>query len=119
MCIALARMEELMLLHGRILPPGAQNELRFMYLVWRSGHDKLCQEALSKSVCRWVLRPKHHFTEHVLLDCGSLNPRYASNYISEDFIRRVKQLASKSHPAYLSAHVAFKYALQVCLQWRR
>ena len=117
--MALARMEEVMLQHDRKLSEEAVSELKHLYLIWRAGHDRLCQEALSKSQCRWAIRPKHHFTEHVFLDMSRFqNPRYTSNYVNEDMVRRVKYLAAKSHAAHLSSHVAFKYALQVCMQWR-
>ena len=32
-------------------------------------------------------------------------------------IRRIKNLAAKSHPAFLSKHVMFKYVLQRTLSW--
>ena len=116
--MALARMEEIMLCHGRVFTGEAAQELRDMYVMWRSGHDRLGQEALAKSLCRWPVRPKHHFCEHVFLDSGLLNPRFTHNYVNEDMVRRVKQLAARSHPAYLAKHVSMKYALQVCLKWR-
>ena len=40
------------------------------------------------------------------------------NFMCEDFVRRIKALASCSHPAYLSHHVVLKYSLQCAFRWK-
>ena len=116
--MSLARMEQITLEHGRLLSSGALGELRYCYMVFRGAFNRLSEQALNDKVCRWPQRPKFHHAEHLYFDSGSLNPRYTSNYLSEDMVRRVKVVASGCHPAYLSRHVAFKYALEFTLRWR-
>ena len=86
-------------------------------MIYRSGYNKLAEWALSRSLCRWPLRPKNHYVEHWVLDTSPQNARYLHNYLQEDMIRRIKNLAAKSHPAFLSKHVMFKYVLQRTLSW--
>ncbi|CAE7654600.1 unnamed protein product [Symbiodinium microadriaticum] len=116
--IALARIESICLQSGRFLSDQATLDVRTAYLVYRSGHNRLCEAALSANLCRWQLRPKGHYIEHMIYDTVPLNPRFLHNYLSEDFIRRIKLMAVKAHPAHLSGHVLFKYALQATLRWR-
>ena len=86
-------------------------------MIYRSGYNKLAEWALSRSLCRWPLRPKNHYVEHWVLDTSPQNARYLHNYLQEDMIRRIKNLVAKSHPAFLSKHVMFKYVLQRTLSW--
>ena len=117
-CMALAGMEEVMLAHGRVLPAEAVKQQQQFYLVFRAGYNKLADQALLSGVCRWPVRPKNHYLEHLVYDTAPLNGRFLSNYVNEDFVRRIKMLAAKSHAAFLSKHVCFKYALQCCMRWR-
>ena len=43
---------------------------------------------------------------------------YYSNFLGEDFIRRAKALAVKSHPNWMARHVLLRYVLQFCLALR-
>ena len=117
--MALARMEELMCMSGRFMARNVCEEFRDHYHIYRAGWNRLCDEALAAGVCRWPLKPKHHYTEHMALDTVPLNPRYLHNFVCEDMVRRIKALAIKSHPAYLAKHVVLKYCLQCCLRWRK
>lgn len=111
-------MEAVCLQSSRLLSNRATLDVRSAYLVYRSGYNKLADAALSANLCRWQLRPKNHYVEHMVYDTLPLNPRYLHNYLCEDFIRRTKLMAAKAHPAHLSGHVLFKYALQATLRWR-
>ena len=117
-CNALALMQKIMLEHGRILPANAVEQQRRAYLIFRSVYNKLAKGALEAGLCRWPVRPKNHYVEHLIYDISPLNGRYLHNYVSADFVRRTKHMAAKSHPGYLSKHVSFKYALQTCMRWR-
>ena len=97
MCVSLARMEMITLEHGRLLPSHALNELRYCYMCWRGAFNRL-------------------YAEHLYFDSGDLSPCFLSNYLSEDMVRRVKNVASGSHPAFLAKHV--KYALDFTLRRR-
>ncbi|CAE7029879.1 unnamed protein product [Symbiodinium sp. CCMP2592] len=117
-CISLANIETIMLQGGRKHTDAEVEALKSSYMIFRSGYSKLNSAALDAGVCRWPMRPKQHYIEHFILDTLPLNGRYLHNFLSEDFIRRIKLVASKSMPAFLSKHVCLKYSLQTCLRWR-
>ena len=102
----------------RILSNDECLQFETAYITYRSAYDKLTSSALQRRVCRWPCRPKQHQLEHMTFELLPLNPRHVSNFLNEDAIRRTKALAAKSHPAYMSRHVLFKYVLQQSLQWR-
>ena len=92
-------------------------------MLYRASYNRLAQEALQNGICRWPVRPKCHYYEHLIYDVRgiddcALNGRFFANFQCEDWIRRIKQLAVKCHPAHLSAHISFKYILQCTLRWR-
>ena len=98
-------------------------ELESYYMLYRSSYNRLAAEAVEWRVCRWPVRPKCHYYEHLIydvrgLDARAFNGRFFANFQNEDWIRRSKQLALKCHQAHLSAHITFKYILQCTLQWR-
>ena len=97
--------------------------LEDMYMLYRASYNKLATEALDWGVCRWAVRPKCHYFEHLIydvkgLDDRGLNGRFFANFQNEDWIRRTKELAVRCHQAHLSAHITFKYCLQCTLRWR-
>ena len=51
------------------------------------------------------MRPKIHVIEHVAMEFKYKNPRYYTNYLGEDAVRRVKQLASSAPVRFMSHHV--------------
>ena len=116
--IGLATMESISLQSGRLLSNEAVVAYRSAYLAYRAGYNRLSDRALELGLCRWQTRPKAHYLEHAVYETLPLNPRFLRNYLNEDFIRRMKAIASKAHPAHLSRHVLFKYALQCTLRWR-
>ena len=87
------------------------------YLVFRAGSTKMGSIAVSKSHTRWRQRPKGHGLEHLVYDFHYLNPRYASKFLDEDFIRRSKRLALTADPKYVSQQILFRYAIAACLKW--
>ncbi|CAE7261611.1 unnamed protein product [Symbiodinium sp. CCMP2592] len=109
---------------GRRLHSASETwDLENYYLLYRSAYNKLAEEALEYSATRWPVRPKCHYFEHLVFDMRGLddrafNARFFSNYQCEDWVRRCKQLAVRSHQAHLSGHVVLKYILQFALQWR-
>ena len=117
-CLALSEMEKVMLQHDRVLPDEAVASFRYHYLIYRAGYNRLSEEALTAGQCRWPQRPKMHYLEHLAYDVSPLNGRYLHNFLNEDFVRRVKLLASTCQPAFLSKQVVFKYTLQCCMRWR-
>ena len=107
----------------RLLTGNGTREFEDYYMLYRAAYNRLSQEALEWGVTRWPMRPKDHYYEHATFDfTGSsgfiLNMRFFSNYQNEDLMRRVKQLAIKSHQTCLSKHVVFKYTLQFTLPFR-
>ena len=107
-----------MLRSGRVFSEDAAQRFKEAYIAFRAGYNRLSDMSLRKGLCRWPLRPKHHYIEHLALDTTPLNGRYLHNYLSEDFVRRIKAVAAGSHPAFLSKHVLLKYSLQFCLKFR-
>ena len=107
-----------MLQNGRWFTQDARTKYEAAYLCFRSGWNRFAEMALQASVRRWPCRPKQHYTEHLIYDWPGVNPRFFHNYLPEDYVRRIKQIAAGSHPAYLSKHVTLKYSLQMCLRWR-
>ena len=45
-------------------------------------------------------------------------PTLLLKFLGEDFIRRAKALAVKSHPNWMARHVLLRYVLQFCLALR-
>lgn len=82
-------------------------------------HLGLSERALQKNQLRWRERPKIHQMHHVQMSYLPLNPKTFSNFLNEDFIRRVKKRASTSHPMSVSKTVLLKYVLTFCLRWRQ
>ena len=88
------------------------------YLACRAAYNSLSSLALQRNVCCWPCRPKQHPFEHLVFEWMPSLGRYFHNYLNEDAIRRVKGLASRSYPAYMSRHVLLKYSIQQALTWR-
>ena len=91
------------------------------YYLYRASYDRLASMALANGIPRWKVRPKQHMLEHEVIDFIAeyrLNPRYAANYMGEDAVRRIKQLAVASHPNHVSRHVLLKWSLQFSLPYR-
>ena len=109
----------------RLMPVNASRDFEGFCLLYRSAYNRLASAAVDARQCRWPVRPKVHYFEHLALDFRGgpdlqqcINGRLCANFLCEDFVRRTKSLAVKSHPAYLSKHVIFKYSLQTTLRWR-
>ena len=117
-CWAFASMERIMLHGDRFLSRSDCERFYNDYLVMRGGYNHLAQRALSLQLPRWHCRPKLHQWEHTVMDYLPRNPRYYSNFLGEDFIRRAKALAVKSHPNWMARHVLLRYVLQFCLALR-
>ena len=113
----IAEMELVALTGSRVLTTFEWTRFEQGYLLYRSACLKLCQMALEKGQTRWRQRPKGHSLEHLCYDFHKLNPRYTSNFLDEDFVRRSKRLALKAHPRYVSKHVIFRYAVAATLRW--
>ena len=107
----------------RLMPANASKDFESYYLLYRSSYNKLAKAAVEAQQFRWPVRPKCHYYEHLAFDFKGgpdleqcLNGRLYANFLNEDFVRRTKVLAIKSHPAYLSKHVLFKFVLQATLR---
>ena len=88
--------------NGRVLPFHEWCKLEEGYLVYRAGSSKLGNIAFEAKAPRWRQRPKGHNLEHLVYDFHMLNPKYCSNYLDEDFVRRSKRLAMKSDAKVVS-----------------
>ncbi|CAE7330515.1 unnamed protein product, partial [Symbiodinium sp. CCMP2592] len=114
-------MEQLQMENGRFFREDVCQNFEAAYYLYRSSFDRLASRAVMLQVPRWKCRPKQHMLEHAVLDFVMVlrqNPRFSANYLGEDAVRRVKQLAIASHPNFVSRHVLFKWALQFSLRFR-
>ena len=109
---------EILDLVRRVFNVAQRMAFKSAYLAYRAAYNSLSSLALQRNVCRWPCRPKQHLFEHLVFEWMPFNGRYFHNYLNEDAIRRVKGLASRSHPAYMSRHVLLKYSIQQALAWR-
>ena len=115
-CIgALATMEILMLKHGRWFTPYAVCEWRRAYVCYRSALNMLADNAISRGLMRYHMRPKAHMLGHITYHFVPRNPRYYHCFLDEDFISRTKAVAEKCHPLYMSRLTLFRYILHVCM----
>ena len=120
-CEGLAEMENVQMTNGRYMSDASCHILHQSYLLYRSCYDRLARRALSLGQARWKCRPKQHQLEHLVVDFAMVlrtNPRFDANFMGEDMVRRMKQVALASHPQHVSRHVLLKYTLQVVLQYR-
>lgn len=115
--MGLAEIEMVCLRGGRVFSPPEWTHFEFGYLVYRAGLNKMGAIALEKKQTRWRQRPKGHGLEHLVYDFHGLNPRYCSNFLDEDFVRRSKNLAIQSNARFVSKHVLFRYAIAATLRW--
>ena len=115
--MGLAEIEMVCLRGGRVFSPPEWTHFEFGYLVYRAGLNKMGAIALEKKQTRWRQRPKGHGLEHLVYDFHGLNPRYCSNFLDEDFVRRSKKLAIQSNARFVSKHVLFRYAIAATLRW--
>jgi len=110
-------MELACLRGGRVFTFVQWKQFELGYLVFRAGQSKMQAIAIEKKQARWRQRPKGHSLEHLTYDFHFLNPRYCSNYLDEDFVRRSKAVAVKSDAKCVSKHVLFRYCIAATLRW--
>ena len=87
-------------------------------MVFRYAFNELAQSAISRGLPRYHMRPKVHVLEHIAVEFKYKNPRYFSNYLGEDMVRRMKALASNSPARDMSHHVMYRYCVQMCWMLR-
>ena len=99
------------------MSPEDARRFKFSALAFSCGFMKLAVALVSKRILRWKVRPKWHQLLCHLVPMLPLNPRYFSNYLDEDQVRRTKQLAVRRTPAGMCAEVCARYTVQMCLRW--
>ncbi|CAE7299286.1 unnamed protein product [Symbiodinium sp. CCMP2592] len=117
----LMQLEQIQMENGRYFTEDQCRYCESAYYLYRASYDRLASMALANGIPRWKVRPKQHMLEHEVIDfIGEYrcNPRYSANYMGEDAVRRVKQLAVASHPNHVSRHVLLKWSLQFSLPLR-
>ena len=87
-------------------------------LIFRVSFNDLAQNALNRGLPRYHMRPKIHMMDHVAHEFKGKNPRYFTNYLGEDAVRRVKRVAARSPARHMSHHVMYRYCVSLCLAWR-
>ncbi len=69
---------------------------------------------------RYRLRPKLHYIHHTLLDALTwpVNPGFLTCFLDEDFMGKVKSIASKCHKRQVSARTLQRYKIILTRRWR-
>ena len=97
---------------------GTSDAFEHAYLTFRFAYNELARSALERGLPRFHMRPKVHVLEHIVMEFRGKNPRYFTNYLGEDAVRRTKALAAKAPARFLSHHVLFRYVISKCLELR-
>ena len=114
---ALATMAEILARNARILSDADNRLFRLCALSLQCGYMKLAVSAVAKRQLRWKLRPKWHQLLCHLVPMAPLNAKYFANYLDEDYVRRIKQLAIRCTAPGMSAEVCQRYCIQMCIRW--
>ena len=80
----------------------------------------LASEALAEGRALFKLRPKIHYLSHVIYDClPTLNPRFAQNFLDEDFVGKVVKAAALCHPRTVPLRCLQRIKFAYIRHWRR
>ena len=84
-------------------------------------YQAMAGECLKKRVVLYKLRPKHHYTDHLISQTqGSmLNAMHVSCFLDEDYMGRIKFVVHGCHARTMLTAWARRYLLKRCLLWRR
>ena len=86
---------------------------------WQSCYQWLSAEALANAAPLWKMRPKAHYIAHQLVDMQATreNPRHQMCFVDEDFLGKVKRLASKCGKATVTRRALQRYILYMAVRW--
>ena len=81
----------------------------------------LAQAAENARTSRWRTRPKTHYYHHALkfMQHTKMNVLKSTCFLDEDFMGKVKRLASKTHRSLVSVRTLQRYVILLGCRWRR
>lgn len=82
-------------------------------------YKKLGVDALAAGVFRWRQRPKTHYVHHTVLEVQryKLNCLFVTCFLDEDFMGKVKALASRTHRRQVSKRTMQRYIVLLAQRW--
>ena len=75
----------------------------------------LSDRALERRQRRWAIRPKHHFTKHLVKQVikSSRNPKYWGCMQDEDFLGKVARLGKDLNRRCIMVHIIKRFRLRL------
>ena len=75
----------------------------------------LSDRALERRQRRWAIRPKHHFTKHLVKQVikSSRNPKYWGCMQDEDFLGKVARLGKDLNRRCAMVHIIKRFRLRL------
>ncbi len=88
--------------------------MRFLVL-----YRYLSRLAMASSRARYRLRPKLHYLMHTVLEMKTwrLNPAYATCFLDEDFMGKIKSIASRTHKRSCTMRTLQRWKIVVKHRW--
>jgi len=78
------------------LAPAVSKRLKFVMLGFLRRSAWLSANAVRLGLCRWQLKPKHHYFHHLALLTYGRNPRFYQTYIDESFVGKLCRVYKSS-----------------------
>jgi hypothetical protein len=84
-------------------------------------YNWLANDALSREVCLYAMKPKMHQFDHLIDEIADdkLNPALFWNFADESLLGDLKKIVAKCHRRTLVQRTMQKYMLRVRLRWMR
>ena len=84
-------------------------------------YQRLANRAIGENRRLWKVLPKHHYIDHQIrrLKKDRFNPRYRQCFLDEDWMGKVKKIASKTHGASTLHRFIDRYLLHIGFRWSK
>ena len=84
-------------------------------------YRSLALAASRSDTSRWRLRPTFHYLHHVIqtIRDDKVNVLFSTCFLDEDFMGKVKKLASRTHRARVGERTLQRYVLLLAVRWAR
>lgn len=103
-----------------ILPQGDATEFHDLVMKALLRWQGLATHCIVQNICRWKIRPKHHFVDHMARDVRRhrLNPRrLMSCFQDESYLGQVKQIAVHCHAAQTMKRCMQRYLIYLAIRF--
>ena len=84
-------------------------------------YTKLASDAIAQNKCYYKVRPKAHYLGHVALRLAETreNPRRVDNFLSEDFVGRIKSIAVRCHRGNAAQRICQRMVMHKAFKWHQ